>query len=485
MNNIPVKKSFVHAVGVLVAGAAGSQILTVIAAPLLTRLFTPNSFGLMAVYAGILSIFTVIASLRYELAIPIPADDSEAAEVVVLGLLILLAVSLLSGLILFSTGDSLSLLLGAPQLVEYLWLLPFGVLTAGSYQVLNSWIIRKKDFHVVATSRVTQVIGTTLVQIAGFKLGALALIGGQAVGQGLGGLQLGMRALKQLNLRSIKISRLKVVAQRYRHFPLYSTWAGLFNSLGSQLPTLMLAASFGAVAAGIYALAQRVLTLPMSIVGGAIGSVLLADAAEAYRSRRIAAIVARVHEKLTNVAMPPAFILLISGPAIFELVFGHQWREAGTLARWMAPWLYVVFVTSPLSMLFEVMEKQRQHLIFHAVLLVVRASAIAAGALTENLEITIALFSIGSACCWIWMLLWINSILENRWTVLCKSTGKSMAWALVCSAPLLAEKMSTEKIFSWYWFFGLSVAFSFAYYALVMRRTLSSANIEVLPVEKN
>jgi len=69
------KNAFVRSVSVLVGGTAGAQILLVLAAPLLTRLYTPEDFGLLAVYASLLALIGVISSLRYELAIPLPEDD--------------------------------------------------------------------------------------------------------------------------------------------------------------------------------------------------------------------------------------------------------------------------------------------------------------------------------------------------------------------------------------------------------------------------
>ena len=60
------------------------------AAPILTRLYDPDDFGLLAVYSGILALVLVVASVRYELAIPLPEDEEEAANIAVLSLLIVL-----------------------------------------------------------------------------------------------------------------------------------------------------------------------------------------------------------------------------------------------------------------------------------------------------------------------------------------------------------------------------------------------------------
>ena len=43
------KNAFARGVSVLVGGTAGAQLLTILAAPLLTRLYGPEDFGLVAV----------------------------------------------------------------------------------------------------------------------------------------------------------------------------------------------------------------------------------------------------------------------------------------------------------------------------------------------------------------------------------------------------------------------------------------------------
>ena len=81
------KNTFVYGVSLLLGGTAGAQMLTVLAAPLLTRLYSSEDFGLLSVYTSLLALIGVVSSLRYELAIPLPEDDGEAANVAVLSLI--------------------------------------------------------------------------------------------------------------------------------------------------------------------------------------------------------------------------------------------------------------------------------------------------------------------------------------------------------------------------------------------------------------
>ena len=131
------KNAFARGVSVLVGGTAGAQVLLVLAAPLLTRLYSPEDFGLLAVYASLLALIGVISSLRYELAIPLPEDDGEAANVAVLCLILVVISTILTGVLVLLMGSVIAAALGVPTLAGYLWLLPVGVLLTGFYSLFN------------------------------------------------------------------------------------------------------------------------------------------------------------------------------------------------------------------------------------------------------------------------------------------------------------------------------------------------------------
>ena len=73
------KSRFARNVAVVSAGSAMGQGLLIVSAPLLTRLYTPADFGVLAVYVSIVSILVVVASLRYEMAINLPGHIKAVA----------------------------------------------------------------------------------------------------------------------------------------------------------------------------------------------------------------------------------------------------------------------------------------------------------------------------------------------------------------------------------------------------------------------
>lgn len=408
------KNQFARSVSVLSSGTAAGQIIVVAASPILTRLYSPEDFGLLAVYAGLLGIFAVIASLRYQLAIPLPESDEEAASVAVLSLLVVVGMTAVSATIVGCWGDIITTGLNAPSLEPYLWLMPLGLLLTGVYQVFSYWAIRTGAFSAIARTKLTQAISMIGVQLVAYVLGPLALLLGQITGQAAGTSSLGYLAVrsKWAAFRQVRLADIHWTAIRYRRFPIFSSWGAAITTAGLQLPPVLFAAMFSPSAAGLYMLSHRVLAMPSQLIANSVGDVFYSSAATARRQHRLAPLVAGIHEKLAQIAMPPALILILAGPDLFEVFFGVHWRQAGEFSQWMAPWIYLMFVISPLR-LFSVLEKQAQGMAFQLILFAVRVASIVLGSYTGSLYVTVALFSMTSALCWLAALVWITRISGN------------------------------------------------------------------------
>lgn len=400
---------FARSVTILAGGTAAGQALLVLAAPILTRLYTPEDFGLLAVFAALLAVISVIASLRYELAIPLPEDDLEAAHVVALGLILVACMATASAALILAFSGQISKLLGVPAMAGLFWLLPPAILLSGAYGVFSYWATRTKAFPAIAQTRLVQAVATLALQIGGYGLGALGLILGQAVGQGAGAGRLGAIALRQNRgvFAQVRPGGILLVAQRYRKFPIYSSWNALLNTAGTQLAPLMFAAYFGAAMVGLYALALRVISIPVSVVGQAVGQVFFSEAPAARRKGDLKVLVEGLHARLAMIGALPLAILVFFGPELFEIVFGAQWRSAGVYAQWMAPWIYLQFQWSPLSTLASVLDLQREALIQQIISFIVRVGSVAACVFfgIEALP-TLKVFAIVSALVYVGRIFW-------------------------------------------------------------------------------
>lgn len=358
------ERGFVRSVGVVVSGTAAGQVIVLLASPILTRLYAPEEFGVLAVYAAILGAIAMVGSLSYELAIPLPRADRQAANILAVSLGTAVLVTATSALIIFALRERIGVWTGTPALRPYLWLIPVGVLFAAGYQVWNYWAIRTRSFSLIASTRLRQGLGSAGVQLGFGAAGAgpVGLILGQIVGQaaGAGSLVRGARSVSPDLLRHVSWRRMRWAARRYRRFPAIYSWAGLANALGLRSPAVLLAVLHGPAAAGTLLLAERVVGMPMKLVGSAVGQVYFAKMADLARKDRSAGrrLFRRLTARLVLLGGLGAAVVAIGGPRLFQLTLGGEWGTVGTYVRVLAAMYVVQFAVGPVSQTLAVLEMQ-------------------------------------------------------------------------------------------------------------------------------
>ncbi|MGW6384438.1 lipopolysaccharide biosynthesis protein [Peribacillus butanolivorans] len=363
-------KSFIQNVFVLIRGTAIGQGILILASPFLTRFYSPEDFGLLAVYVSILSILVVVASLRYELAIPIAKSNITASNLLVLSLSIVFGFTVLITILLIIFHESLLDILNAPSLEKYLWLLPISLFGAGIYKVLNYAAIRKGKFKQISKTKVNQSIGTVVIQFGiGMIFGnPIGLFIGDAIGRisGSGTLFKSVISEEKQNIKKCSLRAMKRAAIRYKKFPLISSLSSLFNTAGLQLPQLLIMSFFGAHIAGLFSLVQRVIGFPMTMVGQSVSQVYLSEVSKMVNksSKEIKPMFLRTSLRLLAIGILPILILSFYGPSIFALVFGDMWREAGEYSKLLGLMFLLQFIVSPLSQTLNILEYQSWQLIW-------------------------------------------------------------------------------------------------------------------------
>lgn len=465
------KNRFARGVSLLVGGTASGHLVTVLSAPILTRLYHPEDFGLLAVFAALMSIISVISSLRYQSAIMLPENEEEANALFLLSLLIIVVMVTLTAIPVALFPEKIASLLNAPALADYLYLVPVGIFFIGVFHAVNVLAIRNKEFTALAKTKLSQSVATIMIQLAGSPFGTLALLTGQVAGHATGSLSIMFRILRGRwqQLVSIKPSTILMVARRYKRFPLFETWTALFNTVGAQLPSILFAILFSPAVAGIYALATRVLSAPMQLLGQAIADVFFSNATQASREGRLGELAAMIHSRLAHIVMPPVLILLVDGPEIFAHVFGPKWQQAGVFAQWFAPWLYLVLITSPLTSVFTVMNKLGTGLMFESMTLVVRIVAIIAGAYVGDVITAVAFLAVGSMVCRASMLVCLIRISGNKWSAIWQPPVNALLWSIPLGSPIILSKMWGLENAFWFLALGTAMVFIFVRYVCLVK----------------
>ena len=374
------QNSFVRATTVLVGGTAFAQTILVLALPLLTRLYTPDDFSALAVYISLLGIISTAACLRFDIAIPMPERDEDAANLLALALLFGVGTSATAGVLVFFYHEEFAGFVGNLKIAPYLWLVPLGVFFASSYSSLQFWAVRKKAFRSVAMTRMTQAVGGVGTQAAlGWAgISPLGLLLGHLVSSGAGIFGLARRMIKvdRAAITGINPQEMRRLFKKYDRYPRYSTFEALANTAGVQLPIILIAAAAIGPEAGFLMLAMRVMQAPMALVGTAVGQVYLSRAGDEHRVGNLGGFTADILGGLVKTGVGPLLFCGIIAPQVFPLVFGEEWGRAGVLVSWMTPWFVVQFLASTVAMSLHVTNNQRSAMILQALGFVFRVGGV-------------------------------------------------------------------------------------------------------------
>ncbi|HJV36041.1 lipopolysaccharide biosynthesis protein [Geomonas sp.] len=392
---VPQKHSFFRNVSLLVGGTLIAQVVSALAAPVLTRLYSPQDFGTLAVFSSLIAVLVVVGALRYEMAIPMAKTEEEAVHLVVasIGFFALFSLSL-TALLLSPLSTYATSLLKSPTLAHYLWLVPIGVLFIGLYQIFYLWNNRQKQFAVLSSTKVLQSVGQGCIQIASGSLlfKEVGLLIGYMVGQFLGVTSLVRRG--KVPFRSVSWRAVLDTLKVYKNFPLYNLWASLINVIGLQAPPVLMSLFFSAAVTGHFALTMRLIGLPAALVGQAVGQVFYRSAVEKNDSEEgMGGLVQDLAATLLKISFPLFAVVMLVGPDLFGAVFGASWRTSGVYARYLSPWMMVSFISSPLSTIVLIKGKQKQGFLICLYETSLRLLGLWAGKLAGSAEVGIMAFS--------------------------------------------------------------------------------------------
>lgn len=378
---LKMKSEFSKNIITLMTGTTIAQAIPIAISPILTRIYTPEDFGIFAIYLAITSIIAVIATGRYEMAIMLPKEEKDVKSILKLIIILLSIVTFATFLIVFIFNDEITNLFENKEISNWLYFLPVSVFLVGIYQVYNYLLIREKNFKRLSTNKI--IVSTTN---ASTQLG-YGFIASNGFGLLFGNIFSYIISIyfiikskvvnKYFNFRSISI---KEVAREYQNFPKYDVPSVLVNVVANQLPIFALGKYFGLGIVGFYSLMYKVLMMPINLLSGTILDVFKQRATEDYNIYgNCKDIYIKTFKSLLLLGIVPFTILGIWAPEIFAFVFGEKWKIAGEFAQIMTPVLYLKLIVSPLSYTLYIVGKQKLNFVGQICLLIATIISISLG----------------------------------------------------------------------------------------------------------
>ncbi len=398
----------------LMSGTMISQVIALFLSPILTRIYTPEDYGLLGVYASVVSIISVIGSLKYDAALLLPKKDTNALKLYQICYRILLVLVSVIFLLLILFYNQFLEFLNASSLGVFILLSGVSILFLGSFHINNNLLNRFKRYRGLAVTKVSRTTGTSFGQL-GFGImgvGFTGLIFGRLVGEGLGMFFSRFYLAKTPRFKNAKndISESDSyleLAKRYKDFPKITAPHALTNASASSLPTLILITFFNSSVVGWFNQCIKVIFLPITLISASTYQVFSQKVTELHNDdKSVRKVTTDTLKKLALIGALPFSFLLFFAPDAFAFVFSEQWRVAGEFAQLLVPNFFMVFIVSPLAYLPILFGQQAKSFKIEIIYLVLRLSAIFVGVYYNDPYIAIGLYGFVSFCTLNYVLLW-------------------------------------------------------------------------------
>jgi O-antigen/teichoic acid export membrane protein len=369
--------SFLKNALTLISSTVVAQLLPIVTAPILTRIYSPDDYGVLGIYMAISGLFSVFSTLGYANAIMIAKEEDEARKLMTICMYNALFVALISLLVVLILRGVISKYFQLEKLSDiYLYFIPFTVLLNGLNSALSVWANRKGQYKRMAFSRIGTSVLTPSISIF-FGLVYHSFFGlflGLIAGQFIFTFVLWFQSLKddiQL-FQFFNLNLLKTFYIKHKNFFTFSLPADFINNFTNQIPVFMLSTLAGTAIVGQYNMSNRMLGLPSSFISGSIGEVFKQRATEDYhKTGSCLPIFIKTLKTLFFLSLPIFSLIFFFGPDLFAFAFGAKWRQAGEFSRIMALMFFFRFFVSPLTYTFFIKNKQKEDFIGHLLMLIV------------------------------------------------------------------------------------------------------------------
>lgn len=372
-----VKSSFLRNIFTLIGGTAASQFLPLLALPVLSRIYSPEDFGVLALFTGIILILVPLFSGEYTQSILYAKKPEEAISL--LGAancvsLCALLITLILFIILSHTFNIFSYYFQSLPLAA--GILPVSVYLQNLILALFNFYSRMGNFKIVSYGKISNAAATVSFSllIGYFSHWTNGLIYGYLLGQITTVILIlyHYKMLKYSITHFFNFPCIIVALIKYKEYPKLILPSSLLNVLINQAPIYILGYYYNNAVVGFFSRSRQVLSIPISQIALSIGDVFKREANQLYNSgQSVKSLYLKTGIWLTILSIPFLLIIFIFGPLLFKIAFGEEWRTAGEYSQILIFLFVLRFINTPLGSMYFIAEKYKEALSMNVLLLLI------------------------------------------------------------------------------------------------------------------
>jgi O-antigen/teichoic acid export membrane protein len=400
--------------GILLSGTMIAQAIPILVSPMLTRLYTPENFAGLAILMAWFNPLSYLASGRYEIAVLLPKEETEAIKLVRVSSLWSIGVSF----ILLIISIFYFVLHPLPfALIPYKSLfiaLPFLILFVGHFQPINYWLQRKKQFKAIAINKIIQTTFViTFTILFAFLYPSAGLTMGYCFGWvAMAGISIYFLFKDKMIPFEFHWKEIVEMAKKYKEYPIFNGLPSILNSLTLSIPVFLIAYYYGKDNTGYFNLTRQILFVPTSIIATSFSQVFF-ERIVSHKNKGMS--VVEDYKKMINIlaliALAFTIPILFGGPFLFEFIFGKTWTISGSFAQIIVLSTALQFIVLPLGAVLQTFNKVKLNGIWQLIYFISVSSLIFAVKL--NVVDFLKLFTLIELLTFSILFYWVHQTLKN------------------------------------------------------------------------
>ncbi|MCD7978151.1 MAG: oligosaccharide flippase family protein [Tannerellaceae bacterium] len=396
-----------------------SQFIGLAVYPVVTRLYSPEEFGLFNIFTTLCGILFVLSTARYEYAIVLPRSTKDAAALVRLCMRIAFLFSLILLLLIIVFHTQILALFHMESLGILLYLVPLLVVLNAAGLTCMYWFNRLKKFNLVGRYWMSQNIVNSSLKVV---LGAMKYTGSGLIYSYFAGFLAAVCSFflfvnneKSIRLWiSVRQEQIRKVAKVYQNYPKYNLLHALTNIVSTGFPILIFGHFFGNEIVGYYGLAFLIGFRPINLVTTSLYQVLYQKISDLCNKRQpVYSLFKRFCIQATGVLLPSFILIYFISTPVIRYLFGADWIEAASILKILLPWLGACFISGIFEFIPFLFSRQRKALSIEICYALSRLSAIFIGVYMNDFYISLMAYASISFFFKVYQWVWYRKLVRS------------------------------------------------------------------------
>lgn len=373
-------KSYNRSLFTLLTGSIAAQALPIIASPALTRIYSPEDIGILAIYVSIITIIGSIITGKYEIAIINEEKEEDSITLLLVSFIFLIIMSVMYAILIIIFHHSLIKLLGIPELSLWLYLSPVVVFFIGLFNILTHVNIRKENYKIISQSTFYKsAIAVTIQLLFGLINSSVnILVSGQFFSYMISNINLAKSILvDRIKIRRTRTSDIWHLMKQNKKFPLYTAPGIFVNGFSQNVNNFYISFSFNTTQLGYYSMVQRTLGLPLTIMSSAFSQIFMKEAnKEKAEVGKCLNTFIYTFKRLCIISIILFIIVYLIIDSVVIFAFGEKWILVAQYIKILSPLFAIKFVSSTLSVIMNICNKQKEFFAINVLVFLVTFSTI-------------------------------------------------------------------------------------------------------------